>query len=278
MILSFHPCVVTDENRICAGRQPDQQDQAAMERAAAVILPQGCTPNLHRMAQEHCRNLFPNYDARFDYPGKTGQIRLFRHFNAPHPETVIINDIRTFCARLADDPAEPLGFPYLIKLDWGGEGRTIFLVRSAADLDRHLFDVLQSEESKQTGILVQRFVPCSRRVLRVTVVGCQRLTYWRVVADTQNPLAGLAQGGVIDRASDPHLQAVAVEAVDGFCDRSGINLAGFDLIFEEGDRGQSQHPLFLEINYFFGREGLGGSAAFYQRLNTEIRHWINRLF
>lgn len=275
MILSFHPCVVTDENRICAGRPPDHQDLAAIERAAAVVLPQGCTPSLYRMAREHCRHVFPNYDARFAYPGKTGQIRLFRKFESPHPETVIITNIGGFSAQLADDPDGPLGFPYLIKLDWGGEGRTIFPVSSGTDLDRHLSDVLEFEKKRQHEILVQRFVPCGGRVLRVTVVGRQRATYWRVATDPQNPLAGLAQGGRIDRTSDPHLQVSAVEAVEVFCARSGINLAGFDIIFKEGER--EQQPLFLEINYFFGREGLGGSATFYRLLNAEIRNWIEQL-
>jgi ribosomal protein S6--L-glutamate ligase len=33
-------------------------------------------------------------------------------------------------------------------------------------------------------------------------------------------------------------------------------------------------PLFLEINYFFGRAGLGGSERFYDMLQTEIDNWL----
>jgi len=33
--------------------------------------------------------------------------------------------------------------------------------------------------------------------------------------------------------------------------------------------------LFLEINYFFGRKGLGGSEAYYKLLQQEIDRWIN---
>jgi ribosomal protein S6--L-glutamate ligase len=33
-------------------------------------------------------------------------------------------------------------------------------------------------------------------------------------------------------------------------------------------------PLLLEINYFFGRKGLGGSVAYYQILLEEIQSWL----
>ena len=273
MILSFHPCVVTDENRICAGRPPDHQDRAAIRRADAVVLPQGCTPELYRMARQNCRHVFPNYDARFAFPGKIGQIRLFRKYDAPHPQTEIVRDVPGILARLKQDPAGTLAFPCLIKLDWGGEGRTIFLLQTAADLDRGLRDVLQSIGVQDSGLLVQRFVPCGGRVLRVTVIGQLRRTYWRVAADDRRPLAGLALGGRIERDLDPDLQQAAVAAIDRFCARSGIDLAGFDVIFPQNQAT----PLLLEINYFFGREGLGGSAAFYRLLNDEVRRWIQRL-
>ena len=72
MILSFHPIIVADENRLCAGRQPDSQDLDAIGNADAVILPQGCSEALYRMARAHCPHIFPNMDIRFDYPGKLG--------------------------------------------------------------------------------------------------------------------------------------------------------------------------------------------------------------
>jgi ribosomal protein S6--L-glutamate ligase len=31
----------------------------------------------------------------------------------------------------------------------------------------------------------------------------------------------------------------------------------------------------LEINYFFGRRGLGGSDAFYEILKSEIDNWLS---
>jgi ribosomal protein S6--L-glutamate ligase len=33
----------------------------------------------------------------------------------------------------------------------------------------------------------------------------------------------------------------------------------------------------LEINYFFGRRGLGGSDAYYKVLKREIQNWIEHV-
>ncbi len=47
-------------------------------------------------------------------------------------------------------------------------------------------------------------------------------------------------------------------------------MAGFDLVFLEG----SNIPLFIEINYTFGRTGLGGSDAFYEFFENEVNQWL----
>jgi len=49
-------------------------------------------------------------------------------------------------------------------------------------------------------------------------------------------------------------------------------MAGFDLLFSSERKNRT--PLFLEINYYFGRRGLGGSERFYEILNTEITKWL----
>jgi ribosomal protein S6--L-glutamate ligase len=96
MILSFHPCFEADGNIICAGRRPGSSDLAAISKAQAVILPQGCGAELYRMARENCEHVFPNWDARFEYPGKSGQIRLFRKYAAPHPHTLLFESLDHF--------------------------------------------------------------------------------------------------------------------------------------------------------------------------------------
>ena len=60
--------------------------------------------------------------------------------------------------------------------------------------------------------------------------------------------------------------------MEEFCDLTGVNLAGFDFIFSRNELPAD--PLLLEINYFFGRDGLGGSAAYLDLLTEQIQHWI----
>jgi ribosomal protein S6--L-glutamate ligase len=55
-----------------------------------------------------------------------------------------------------------------------------------------------------------------------------------------------------------------------FLERTKINLAGFDFLFSP----LSPKAYFIEINYFFGRRGLGGSEKFYQILIKEINQWL----
>ena len=88
MILSFHPNIVAQKNILCAGRLPDEEDCAVISQASAIILPQGCSEALYRMCREHCPHVFPNYDVRFDFPGKLGQARLFQKMGVAFPRTM----------------------------------------------------------------------------------------------------------------------------------------------------------------------------------------------
>jgi ribosomal protein S6--L-glutamate ligase len=124
----------------------------------------------------------------------------------------------------------------------------------------------------ERGILLQELIPCGSRSLRVAVIGRRLISYWRV-ADCGAFQASLARGGRLDRRGAPRLQKAAREAVASFCHATGVNLAGFDLLFDTR-QGKSPPPLMLEINWFFGREGLGGSRRFYGLLRSEIMAWL----
>ncbi len=270
MILSFHPIIEADKNILCAGRQPDEDDLAAIRRAEAVILPQGCSEALYRMARANCRNIFPNLDVRFDYPGKCGQIRLFRELRVAHPATELYASLADFRSR---PPAMPL--PVVIKLDWGGQGETVFKAADAPAMDHALARVAACEATGQSGFLVQQWIPDGGRSLRVTVIGRRRIAYWRVQPDPSRFGASLAAGGHIDPDADPALQAAALAAVDDFCRRSGLQLAGFDFLFDTRRLEQGHiEPLMLEINYFFGRSGLGGSEGYYRILEEQVSAWL----
>ena len=273
MIVSFHPLFEADQNITCAGRQPGPQDLAAIQAAAAVVLPQGCYQSLSEMARINCRHVFPNYDARFKYPDKIGQIKLFREFNIAHPASDSFLDVASFDTEFKKPTAERrLNFPLVFKLDWGGEGDTVFLIQSRDDLGRIIKKTAEFEKSGQSGFLLQEYIASSNRTLRVVVIGQRVISYWRIQKEDGNFYSNLGRGAVIDYSADPGLQHKAIALVKQVCHKTGINLAGFDVIF--CTKNDDPDPMLLEINYFFGRKGLGGSEAYYRILLGEIQSWI----
>ncbi|MBW1892077.1 MAG: glutathione synthase [Deltaproteobacteria bacterium] len=277
MILSFHPCFEADVNIICAGRQPDSNDLKAIKASSAVILPQGCRESLYKMASANNRYIFPNYHARFEFPGKSGQIRLFKKEGVPSPETKAFKNVDLFKKQYPNTPAlfQEFQFPFVFKFDWGGEGETVFLIQSSSELKEMIAKACRFEKSGQSGFMIQEHIKSPPQVLRVAVIGETFISYWRVNEDQNTFKAGLSNHGIIDRDRDPDIQKQAVSAAKVFCKKTGINLAGFDFIVEKDSRQNT--PLFLEINYFFGRKGLGGSECFYELLNTEIKKWLSNL-
>ncbi len=274
MILSFHPCVPADKNILCAGRDPNQSDLAAIQKADAVILPQGCRQSLYEMAKKNCPRVFPDYDARFRYVGKIGQAKLFKNKNALFPKTRIFSCLEKLKVR--QDPAHPLAgfdFPFVFKFDWGGEGDNVLLIETPEQFSNAVYRTKTYEQTGQRGFLIQEYIPCGNRSLRVVVIGETLISYWRVQADLFQFITGVSKGAKVNKRMAPGLQEKGRDMVKSFCRKTGINLAGFDLIFP--DSAKTSHPFFLEINYFFGRSGLGGSNRFYRLLNAEIKKWLN---
>jgi len=273
MILSYHPCYEADRNMLCAGREPDEKDLAAIRAADAVVLPQGCREALYHMARQNSPHVFPDYDARFQYPGKTGQAKLFQALDVPHPHTWVFDDTKHFqrCGEVVADA----GFPIVFKLDWGGEGDAVFLLQSPNDLARALSKAADYERSGQRGFILQSFVLDSNRTLRIAVIGQTQIPYWRIQDNPGIFGTSVANGARIDTESDPKLRQKALTLSLDFCQQSRINLAGFDFIFDRSGRTKNDlQPLFLEINYFFGRTGLGGSGRFYVILQESIDNWL----
>jgi len=276
MILSYHPCFEADNNRLCAGRKPGTDDLAAMQAADAVILPQGCHEPLYAMARSNCKHVFPNFDAKFKYKGKIGQIQLFQKTNTAHPKTETYLNMDAFSMYYGASPKKPLyDFPFVFKFDWGGDGDQVHLVQSVENFLKVLQIARKYEKSGQKGFIIQEYIPANNRSLRVIVIGRTIVSYWRVQPDTDYFLSNVAKGGVIDHDSEPDLQKKAIKSVKKFCRQTRINLAGFDILFSSRDKVNI--PIFLEINYFFGRQGLGGSEIYYDILTKEIMKWIQSL-
>lgn len=273
MILSFHPIIEAHENILCAGRAPNDDDRRAIERAEAVILPQGCSEALYRMARANCRHVFPNMDVRFDYPGKRGQIRLFQKLGIAHPATTLFESLDAF-----QQHGQAVQLPVVVKLDWGGQGETVFKAQTSPGLAEILERVRRAEQSGQAGFLIQEYIDARQRSLRVALIGQQRISYWRIQQDPNVFGDSVAGGARVDHAADPDLRSAAEAVVIDLSRRTGLQLAGFDFLFDARALTQGRiEPLMLEINYFFGRTGLGGSEKYYQLLVAQTDAWLSRL-
>ncbi|MBW2491606.1 MAG: hypothetical protein JRE65_10715 [Deltaproteobacteria bacterium] len=276
MILSYHPCFEADKNRLCAGRKPGAGDVSAIQEADAVILPQGCHESLYTLARNTCKHVFPNFDAKFKYKGKIGQIQLFQKTNAAHPKTEMHQNMNAFSMHYGGSLEKPnFDFPFVFKFDWGGDGDNVYLIQSVENFSKVLQTARKYESSGQKGFIIQEYVPSNNRSLRVVVIGQTIVSYWRIQRNKDYFLSNVAKGAMIDYDADPDLQKTAVESVKDFCSQTRINLAGFDILFSFHSKVKT--PLFLEINYFFGRQGLGGSEKFYNLLTKEIMNWIQSL-
>jgi ribosomal protein S6--L-glutamate ligase len=275
MILSFHPIIEADQNIICAGRNPGKTELEAIKKADAVILPQGCRQSLYEMASANCSHIFPNYNARFKYPEKIGQIRLFNKYNLRHPTTELFESIHNFYIQ-APFPKDYSSFdyPFVFKFNWGGEGDNVFLIQSVDDLSNTLTKASVFEKTGQCGFLIQEFIPTANRSLRVVVIGKDRTAYWRKNTDPKHFGTAISKGAVLDYDSDPDKIESGIEMVNLLCTMTGINLAGIDLIFADKD---DSNPLLLEINYFFGRTGIGGSDQYYKLLKKAVDDFIANL-
>ncbi|MGD9054654.1 MAG: hypothetical protein PVJ41_05280 [Desulfobacterales bacterium] len=273
MIVSFHPLFEADKSIICAGREPGADDLAAIKAAEAVILPQGCRQSLYEMAIDNCSHVFPNYDVRFDYPGKIGQIQLFQKNGTAHPHAETYPSLDVFRQQYGETPKNiAFELPCVFKFDWGGEGETVYLINTPEDLKRVLQKAADFERSGQKGFLLQEYVPTQGTTLRVVIIGQSLISYWRIQQNSEDFMSSVSHGARIDDAMEPERQKVAKVFVKNLCNKTGINLAGFDVIFAP----VKEHikPLMLEINYFFGRRGLGGSEAYYEVLKQEIKDWL----
>lgn len=273
MILSFHPCIDADVNVIVAGRAPGPEEESLVKRADAIILPQGVRQDLYDLCRNNSERVFPNYDHRFQHPGKIGDTLLFRSFGIPYPKTSIFHNVAHYGQSFPPEEGRfPSAFPFILKGNFSGEGHMVFKIVDSTQLQAILGQLGAMERSGTQGFVIQQWIDHGGRDVRVVVLHDRLFSYWRVQNDPQQFLTNLSAGGTIDLHSDPHLLEKAEEVVHRFCKETGINLAGIDLIFDKAD--ESRQPMFLEINYWFGRRFFGSSEAYYTELKKTVQRWL----
>lgn len=272
MILSFHPCFLGDTLVILGDGTLDSHDLRHIDAAEVIILPQYCTSELYRACKNSSAQIFPNYDARFEYPGKMGQSLLFKKHKCPRPDTLRWASVKAFKEAYAGEGDLPHGMPFLIKGDQVHEAEGIYRITDRRALERSLDHLGRLEELGSSGFISQELIRAEGNVLRAVIVGSRTVTYWKRTRELGQIITTISRGAEIDKAWKPELQTKGKRETERLVAATGINLAAIDFIFDFGS--PDPQPLFLEINYIFGRRGLGGSMRFYRLLTEAVQEWL----
>lgn len=271
MILSFHPCFTADHQIILGDRPLNEEDRQLIRNAQAVILPQGRFDRVFYECLAAGAPMFPNYEMRRAYPGKVGQSRLFEAFQLPHPRTFRWRRVELFnkAARI------PHEFPFVVKDDESHEAEGIFMATDSKSLKTALGFLALKEGRENNGFITQDFVPSDGNVLRAVIMGEQILTYWKRPVTPGQIITTISKGARIDHHWKPNFQEKGKVQARVLARCTGINLAAVDFVFDLSK--MDPEPLFLEINYFFGRRGLGGMDAYYRMLFRAIKEWLKKM-
>jgi len=261
MILSFHPCIKTDLQIILGDRLPNEREMEFIQDADAIILPQGCKKELYHICSCSEAELFPEYRYRYMYTGKVGQMKLFQGLKLPFPCSICCNDFEDLFQKWDSLSSKT---PFLLKEDRKHEGAGVHIIGDLMDVKR-----LSERSNKSDPLIVQELIECGGNVLRVVVVGKKIFSYWKRSMDPHQFITSISTNAIIDYDWMPHLQDKGTALVRKFISKTGINLAAIDIIFKANDI-----PLLLEINYYFGRRGIGGTERYYQLLYKAIQEWL----
>jgi ribosomal protein S6--L-glutamate ligase len=273
MILSFHPCFLGDTQVILGDGIIDSHDLGHIRAAEAIILPQNCPLELYQACKNSSALLFPDYEARFEYPGKIGQSFLFEKLKCPYPETRQWLSVKAFKKAYPKAEEYPHRIPFLIKADETHEAERIYPITDQGALESSLEDLGRLESSGFKGFISQEMISTEGNVLRAVILGCRTITYWKRGESPEQIITTLSRGAKIDKEWRTDLQERGKIQAREFSAATGINLAAVDFVFSFS-RPDPQ-PLFLEINYYFGRRGLGGSLNYYRLLHKAIQEWLS---
>lgn len=272
MILSFHPCFLGDTLVILGDGALDSHDLRHIQAAEIILLPQYCTLALYEACKSSSAQIFPNYDARFEFPGKMGQSLLFQKHKCLHPETRRWASVRAFEEALEGEGDFPHPTPFLIKRDQAHEAEGIYTITDSSVLKRAMEDLGRLERSESAGFISQQLIPTEGNVLRIVIIGNGTITYWKRVKEPGQTITTISRGAEIDSTWRPDLQKKGEIEAERLAAETAVNLAAIDFIFDF--RSADPQPLFLEINYVFGRRGLGGSMRFYRLLSEAVQEWL----
>lgn len=237
---------------------------ATLSKAKAVIFPPTITQDLYFYVKNQGIPVFPEYTLRFLFPGKIGQILLFRALNLPHPTSIIVPRL---CG-IEENPYDrklDLKYPFVVKGNWGNEGSEVFLIEGEEDWERTLKIIKSWERGGRFGFLMQEYLP-SPYDARSIVIGEKMWIFFRKGGFKKN----LTQGGEIIPDPSPILREKVSKLTQTFIKNTYFNLVAMDFLFK-GDE-----PLLNELNFVFGRRFLG-EEEFIKSVKEAIENFLKKI-
>jgi ribosomal protein S6--L-glutamate ligase len=272
MIISFHPCFDSGNQIILGDRPLDSDLIGRIQNAEAIILPQSCTEALFKACLETGALLFPDYRKRFEYPGKIGQSRLFKGLGLPHPETLFWTNVEEFLKTHKNMENPPHQWPFILKEDRSHEAEGVYVAEDPKSLGIALQRIALKEKSGHGGFVTQDLINSGGNVLRAIILGREIISYWKRPAIPGQIITTISRGAIIDHRWRPKLREKGRHLTLDLFNRTGINLAAIDFVVDESKGDQELS--FLEINYYFGRRGVGGSERYYKLLFSALQAWL----
>lgn len=273
MILSFHPVIDADQQIIFGSRSLNDEDMSLIRKADVILLPQTCRYALYKACQGSSGQIFPNYQARFQYSGKMGQSLLFKEKELPSPKSHEWTAVTEFEDYVKSEGPCPHERPFFLKTNRGHEGEGIYLVEDQETLAKAMNQLQGLEKTGTFGFISQEFIQTQGNVLRTVILNKSIMTYWKRSQTPEEIITTINRGAKIDGEWRKDLQEKGRQATNRLMGKTGINLAAVDFVFDF--TRHDPEPLFLEINYSFGRRGLGGSENYYGLLFQSIRDWLS---
>jgi ribosomal protein S6--L-glutamate ligase len=268
-LVSYHPLLVADHNFLLTSQRPlDQRDTQAVAEAEAVFLPQAPRRDLYQLVIEYNKPHFPRARVQLELDGKVGNHRLFSNLGLPQPVTMAFDDLDQAAKAWQAGQAPGGGKqPLVAKGAGGGEGQNVFLVRSPEELAELGPRLETSCPRGPEGLVLQELVPTGGRDIRVIFMGDYLDAFWRV-APEGDFRSNLSQGGRVERETGRAELDRAVALALRLKETAGLDLAAVDIL--PGPEG----PLLLEINFYFGRQALGGSENYWRLYLEAARGWL----
>ncbi len=269
MILSFHPIIKAHKNIVVADKEGISNRVKRLIRGAdAVILPQVAPFFLIETLLEYQKPHFPDQSLRIGWRNKVDQLNSFHLWGVDYPKTLVFEDLNSLFAHSTLLSQRP-GFPFLIKSANEHEGNNILLVEDEKGLEE-LYGKRQ-DIFLSSPLLVQEYIESQGYVLRVVTLYKDYVGYWK---KGDSLVVNISKGAKIVEDFRPELIREGIESVRRVKTQTRLDLAAVDMVFS---LKEPACPYWLEVNFFFGRKGLGGRHGFYKLLLSSVSHWLTDL-